>query len=590
MFGLEHNQVVFAITKGEKQHMSLKRLSFTSLLLFLFAMTPGASASEIDLGGGFEAGGVSYGENVHNPTDPVIVEPAANVGYTQALYSYETGGDNWFWSNAIDWRGQHYHLKKNNELTKSYIYRNYGPFYANPFITLDREVDKIDVTSDPKSSYLYYKLPGDDLTIYRQRLVKSVNMTPESKTFSFEGTPFAFETFTLAQNADDFLLCSAIDENLMVTIGLFSFNGGTEPKRVWHCTLPQEWKDTFRPVTAGEKGYYMTFEAMTGKIWVYARKTFSNRSNQDWWFFCGDISGQGELSPYYPATEIPGWNSGNLKILSIGRYGRVVLEYIGALPGDKLSLRELDPVTRLYKEGAITVWSDNGNEKTLNNFYEDKLDLPTTSSYINWSGRDVDGQGNLYLTFNQHRWPTTNHPERYSQRFAIFSPTGTSAINAPEPDPSADGGARFRPTNVVLKSSRPALPDDATITGSAWEVYGDEAEPVYTDNNSDDSTTHTVAATLPDGGYTWRVAYDWERRGIGDTVRGSTSWSRDASIVVETEVASPPPPPPPPTNDDDDDDDVNSGGGGGGCDAGVGALALILTASMIFKNIRKKYK
>ena len=160
--------------------MSLKRLSFILPFLFLLAAITGVSASEA-------------AESPRAPVKP------SGANYAQTLYSYETGVDCLLWSNSIDWRGEYYHLKQNALRTKSYIYQNYGPSNrTNPLITLNSSVEDFEVTADPKGSYLYYQLAGDNMTVYRQPLAKSVDLKPERKEFSFGGTPFAFETFALA--------------------------------------------------------------------------------------------------------------------------------------------------------------------------------------------------------------------------------------------------------------------------------------------------------------------------------------------------------------------------------------------------------
>jgi hypothetical protein len=530
--------------------MSFRKLSFVSLLVVLFAVIVGVSAGH-----------------------------AAQGNYTQELYSYEMGPESQLIGPSLDWRGQYYHLKRNASRTVSYIFQNYGPSNnTNPFITINGDVESFEVTSDANASYVYYKLRGDGATLYRLPLVRGAG-SPESRTFTFDGTTFTFESFTLAQNPDEFLLCSAVDSSLNVTVGLFSFDGGTEPARRWTGALPQEWRNNFTPLSSEDKGYAVVFEAATGTVWLTAQKSFRNSSqysvfNMPWWFMRGDISSSGALSPYDPSIEIPGWNSGNMKLLAVGRYGRLVRECDGDVPDVWLSIREFDPATRQYKEGALTTWTDNGAERPIAEFFTHNESL--SAGNVWWYSVVHDGQGNIYLGYNH----VYTSGLGVWQRFAIFSPIGSSVVGTPAPDPSAKDGAVFRPENVTLKSSLPALPPGTVITGSRWEIYTTgttpsaagairtaSAAPVYVGHNSGDSATHTVAQALAEGSYMWRVAYDWERAGAGDTVQGSTKWSDYAQINVSS----------------------SQGGGssGGGCSAGVGALALLLAGAAMFAGKKR---
>ena len=209
-----------------------------------------------------------------------------------------------------------------------------------------------------------------------------------------------------------------MNDGLNVTIGLFSFNGGTEPRRSWSCALPEEWGDNSE--SGGVKGYRVVFELTTGKLWLIASKTFRGAENgggakEFRWFFTGSISSEGELSPYDPAAEIPDWRVGNLKTLSVGRYGRVVTEYSNTSPKRRLSHRVFYPAAKWYREGAVTAWFDGGEERPLKDFYSS----PDYDNFTASGNYKVDGKGNLYL---EYAWYNQNNGT-YAQRFAIFSPS-----------------------------------------------------------------------------------------------------------------------------------------------------------------------
>ncbi|MDR1914996.1 MAG: hypothetical protein LBQ58_00270 [Synergistaceae bacterium] len=490
----------------------------------------------------------------------------ANNGFDQILYNYDSGPDSRLEGPSVDWQGQYYYLKKNSDATTSYIFENYGPENkTNPFITINGNVNSFEVTSDRDASYVYYKLVDDDNSVYRLPLERGATGAVK-KTFSFEGTPFVFRSFTLADDPDQFLLCSEPDANLGVRIGLFSFDGGTEPIRSWTATLPQEWEDDYYHIGEEDDGYWVIYEASTAKVWLTVRRTFYDTSRYDyfntpWWFFEKDISTSGELSYYNQASEIPGWSSGNLKTLGIDRYGRLVSEYNGSLPDEVLSFREFDPATGNYKDGIIQTWfDDDGTERPIEEFFYKAGD---GSNWRSFSGAHLDGQGNIHLKYSRSY---TDSGDAF-QRIAIFAQTGADAIGDSVPDAAADNGAEFRPDDILLKSSLPTLPNGYVITGSTWVIYlvdGDSS--VYVGYNTDSGNTHKVARRLSNGKYIWRVAYEWQKSGL-TTARGSTKWSRFAEITV---VDSP--------------NNPSSSGGGGGCSAGFGSLMAVFVSAMLIKR------
>ncbi|MDR1482380.1 MAG: hypothetical protein LBI74_07130 [Synergistaceae bacterium] len=551
------------------------------LSLVLFA----ALSSSLALADVMTAGGV---KSAAVKTDGILPARSADDddSYRQILYDYEEGSGSRLWGPGIDWRGQYYYLKKNAARTVSYIFLNYGPDdKTDPFITINGNVSTFDIASDANSSYVYYKLE-DENTIYRLPLEEGAS-NPVPKTFTMDGTDFLFTSFTMAQDPNQFLLYSKDDDDLKVKIGLFSFDdGGTEPTSIWTCRLPAEWKDNFKPISIEDLGYGVIFEASTGNIWFYAQRSLATsdggRFNARWWFFSGLISGSGELSPYIPSPEIHGVDNttGHLKLLSIERYGRIVTEYDGDKPDNILSIRELDQAFGLLKSGDITTWTDDdGDEKSIGNFYSGYSNSNSNTNDWYQVGRDIDGQGNFYLVY---QIISSNGSGKWS-RFALFSPGQSSAVGIGTPDPSANN-VTFKPDDeVVLKSSLPSMPTGTTITGSRWEVYQTEvyrtrtATPYYTGTNYDASNTHTVDKTLPAGSYTWRVAYDWVKEGI-ETVNGSTKWSPDASISVAVRTQD--------TNQDDTNTDStnNSSGGSGGCDTGFGLLTLAAAAYAVSRK------
>ncbi|MDR1510566.1 MAG: InlB B-repeat-containing protein, partial [Synergistaceae bacterium] len=503
--------------------MRLKRWGSILLVSVLFtalfassvlaaAMTVGNTAAKAG-GSGGGAGGTSTVK--------------ADDSFVQVFYDYEDGSESRLWGPTIDWNGQYYYLKKNPSRTVSYIFQNYAPDNkTTPFITIYGNVSAFEVTSDPNASYVYYQLEDED-AMYRLPLVRGAS-DPTEKVFSFDGTDFSFQSFTLAKDPEQFFLYSEADANLEVSIGLFSFDGDRTPIRTWTATLPQEWKDNFQSL-AGESGYDITFEASTGKIWLLADGTFhlDNGSlyNAKWWFFSGSISRSEELVSYWPSDEIPGWGRGNFKSLWIQRYGRLIEEHDGDSPGTILSLREFDPASGQLKAETLTTWKDkNGTERPLGDFFSGS---GSESGGVFWRSYTIDGQGNLYLYYNHvfasglGNW----------QRIAVFAPQA-SQIGTPIPDPSATGV--FGPDNIVLKSSRPSMPTGTTIIGSRWEIYDAGTYAlVYAGTNDNTDTSHAVDDTLPIGDYRWRVAYDWTRSG-GTVVDGSTKWSAEASISVAT--------------------------------------------------------
>ena len=493
--------------------------------------------------------------------------------FTQEFYMREEGAGCRILDQDVDWSGQHYLLKRNASDTLSTIYQNYSPNNKTPFITIDGKVTGISVTSDKDASYVYYK-KKDEKGIYRLPLIKGANAGQAVyKEFSFDDSVFDFASFTLADNPDQFLLSSKHDDALQVKIGLFSFTGGTEPLRTWTATLPQAWKDTFVPIETGDLGYGIRFEASTGKVWFAAQKTYYPSSggyfNAYHWYFSKKITESGELMPYSPAEEVPGWSEGNFKTLNIGRYARIVYEFEGDQPGTFLSFREFDPVKKELKQEAITEWTgSDGKVYPIDDFYDSSGEWGVEFFYY---GMYADGQKNFYATYYAH-------PNVF-QRFARFKPesAGTSGIEQPQPDPSADGVTFPDPSKVVLKASAAKLPTGYAAEGSRWEIYrvdGGSETRVYNGQNTGPNNTHTVAMTLPKGQYRWRMAYDWVYSGSSETMRGATNWSNPASIGVEE------------NNTDPGDDKKSSDSSSGGCDAASATYAILLLAPLAL--MRKK--
>jgi hypothetical protein len=481
---------------------------------------------------------------------PIVRAKVSNDSYEQKAYTYGSGRGSIMDGPEIGWRGEYYYLMKNADHTRSYIYQNLLDVDSEepitPFIIIDGNVSSFKVTSDAASSYVYYSLEDNDYTIYRLPLRSgATDAEKEERIFSsFEGTAFAFSSFTLAEEPGQFLLCSKLggSDGLDVTIGLFNYDEGSEePIRTWDVTLPQEWEDNFEQLSTVNNGYEVVFESSTHKVWLVAERTFrwsGSKGNYFYWFFSGDIESPGPLISYDPASSIPGWNDGNLKLLHIGRFGRIVHEFNGSNPdvSNILSVKQIDAATNAFKIGAITSWVDtnNGNvQKSLADFYS--LSFTSDLRYFDLDFPEiVDGNGNMYLSCSI-RTKTGVSSSGNQQRVVLFSPT-EEVIPAPAPSPSADGGSVFPPGNVVLASLPVVLPTGYSITGSTWEIFdADTEELAYSASPNGSSFTHTVTDTaIPDGDYVWHVAYDWTKSatGSGVPVYGSTKWSEYADITI----------------------------------------------------------
>lgn len=488
--------------------------------------------------------------------------------YTQEFYNYDTGAGSRIRGMQVDWSGQYYILKRNASDTVSYIYQNYSPTNkTSPFITINATVKSFKVTSDKDASYVYYEIEGQN-GLYRLPLVKGANhANADYKEFSFEGTGFLFSSFSLAEDPDQFLLCSKVDANLNLKIGLFSYEGGTDPLRTWTCTLPQEWKNNYKPIEADEDiGYQMFFEASTGKIWVCVNQTLYKTSKSQFntygWYFSKKITESGALNYYNPASEIPGWNDGNLKVLDIGRYARIIYEFQSESarnPDIFYSFYEYDPVAMQIKSEAIKTWTDsNSVARPINDFY-------TSDSILRGGfflyGMSADNQKNFSAICYIH--PTNGMEE---QRFIRFKPTETK-FEQPIPDPSANNVTFSDPKKVILKASAPILPSGYRAEGSRWEVYKSEVL-LYSGSSSGTNNTHLVTVTLPDGAYTWKMAYDWVYSGTAETMRGATNWSPSANIAVQSESKQ------------------STSSGSSGCNVNTGSIFLLVSIMFLRKKTR----
>jgi hypothetical protein len=185
---------------------------------------------------------------------------ALSGGYTLEFLMNESGQGSALSGPSIDWRGDYYFAKRNAAGTESYIFKNYSPGNQTvPFITIAGRIVDFNVTPDRDATYLYYKLDGRD-GLYRLPL-RAGAANPEYREFQIDEGEFLFESFSLAEEPNQFFLMSPHDSALDVTVGLFSFDGGTTPSKAWTCSLPQEWKGNYRPVGADDRGYYIAYEA-----------------------------------------------------------------------------------------------------------------------------------------------------------------------------------------------------------------------------------------------------------------------------------------------------------------------------------------
>lgn len=453
--------------------------------------------------------------------------------WTQEFLWEETAADSRLTGPAIDWRGSWYFVRWNTARTVSYIYKDLTPSDRDtPFITVDGRVEGFAVTPDEDASYMYYTISGRN-GVYRLPLRQGAT-NAEYREFPFGDTDFLFDSMVLAKNPNEFLLTSKVDGDRNVVVGLFSFDGGTEPSKTWTCTLPQEWKDSYTPIAPfGGIGYDVVYEASTERVWLRAIKSFfagTEQSNKHFWFFTKKISDEGALEAWDPAPEMPDWGIGNLKLLHIDRYSRTVVEYQGSFPGTIVSCREYDPVARALVEESLTSWTDRtGTVRPIGDF------SPRLAGTSWITGLYLDAQKNFYATYY--------NAGTYLERFARF--TSATPIDRPEADPSMNDAVFGDGGSVVLKATPFGGPTGYAAKGSRWEVYRVDpatsgkvfkasGTPVYSANQNGAADAHRVTQELGEGSYAWRMAYDWEYAGATETMRGSTNWSELATFGVRS--------------------------------------------------------
>lgn len=514
--------------------------------------------------------------------------------YTQEFLSEESGLGCYLSGPDIDWYWNYYFMKRNVAGTESYLFKNYSPINKNvPFITVAGKVDNWSVTPDEGESYFYYKLEGKD-GMYRLQLEQGATRA-EYKEFEFEGSPFLFESFTLADDPDKFFLMSSHDKNLKVTIGLFSFEGNTTPSATWTCTLPQEWKNNYKPVIRDQLGYGVYFEASTSNLWLIAQRSNWNSAgslyNFPYWFFNKKISAPGELTEFKPASEISNWNNNsNFKYLMLGRYFSLIIENSGSsVFDDILNVRVYDPVEMEIESEALTQWVNGaGATRPIGEFPT----IQDTSSFTLAYNYTVDSNRNIYMKISKAPLNTSGWDATF-QRFARFKPL--KQMEQPEPDPSVTNAEFPDPNNVVLKTSEFKGPSGYKVVSSRWRIYMKASGAsraasslIHEETQTGAGNTYKIPGNiLASGGeYEWQMSYDWEYSSVHETMKGATSWSDPATFTVKgTPDPSPiPDPGPDPTPDPDPspnpDPGDNGGGSSGGCNAGAFGMSLLLMSGV----------
>jgi hypothetical protein len=495
-------------------------------------------------------------------------------GYTQEFLMDGSGQGSALYGPSIDWRGDYYFAKRNVAGTESYIFKNHSPGNQTvPFITIPGRIVSFNVTPDRDTMYLYYKLDGRS-GLYRLPLSAGA-ANPEYREFQIDESEFLFESFSLAEDPNQFFLMSPYDSALNVTVGLFSFDGGTAPSKVWTCSLPQEWKSNYRPVGVDDLGYHITYEASTQRLWLIVNKTYqissSRHSNLPHWFFTRRINETGELQSYDPAEEIPGWNEGNFRLF-MSRYWRAVIEFIGnGLSPDAMSgVKIFDPVAREFDSSELSEWTDaNGEVRPIREFFE--ID---NNSYT-WGGI-ADAQKNIYMT--NKRYPSGSSSwDATGQRFARFS--SAESVETPLPEPSAVNKVFTDADNITLQAQPFSGPAGYRATGSAWRVYAlgraamaseDESTLIHEGRETGAGASHKLPAGVitGDGEYAWQMSYDWEYSSSYETQSGATNWSALALFSVAEGSGG--------SGTD------NGNGGGGGCSAGtLGYAGLIILTGFV---------
>lgn len=525
-------------------------------------------------------------------------------------YLYEDRGS---WRNVQVATGEHgstYFMLYDEAGENSYIYKVPEEFSGRradlegggPLMKIPGRA-VFEITTDEKTTYVYYTLAGDKTHLYRQRLVAGGNVgQPDVRDFTLEGSPFVFTGFALAEDPDQILLASRENAQKEVTIGLFSFSnwsdsGANEPIRTWTCTLPEERK--YKPAIDGEVGYSVVYEASTDSVWLVVQQSYfgERQSNIPKWYFYSPLGQGGVLQAFDPAEEIPKWNeSSNFKVFSVKRYRRIVEFMDTAYPSlgaSAIAVYEVSGGKTILSEQVDSWTAPGGNwdvetKRPLKEFWSRGRDAVNNYSCI------VDSLGNLYVKFS-----ASDHSGNASfVRMACFTPE--RIIENVAPDPTEDG--KPQPANTVVLRATPFKgPGGYLATGSRWEVYRktdgirgassirgyEDQEPVYEGRNTDGSPSHRLTKALPAGDYVWRMAYNWLIEGEGGMF-GSTRWSKLGSFTaVESPTPTPTPEPQPspgPKPTPKPNPRTSKDKSGGGCDAGLGGLALLLAVSQLLKK------
>ncbi|MBQ7561864.1 MAG: hypothetical protein IJS99_08550 [Synergistaceae bacterium] len=281
---------------------------------------------------------------------PRISEGEEN-SYSQQFYdefnSVYLGGPN------FDGAGTFYYIEFDGEFSR--VYRNYGQYNKDNFLTIQGRVSDWDVINSGGVAYIYYRLSGDSYTIYRRKLTRSGVSNAESCQFDFDGD------FAVADSPERLLIVSN-NGNYNYTVGLFEF-GQKSPARTWSVTVPSDF----------DGAHYVCYEIATQNVYFGARKKIGADRSLFVYHYLHKISTSGEFERYSPEDDIPGWNEGYYKNIMIFRYGRILWEYTGEAE-DVYSVRIYEPLTKTTRT-AVYTWTDsNGNERTLSDLFPNYTD------------------------------------------------------------------------------------------------------------------------------------------------------------------------------------------------------------------------
>ena len=272
----------------------------------------------------------------------------ANVDATQQSYDRWTGANCLLWGPEFDDEGNYYYVGSDG--AASYVYRNATS--GAPYLTIEGRVAQFGITGQ----YMFYTVSG------RRGITRHPFRFNTASTY----TEFAHHgAFVLTNDPDQIMIYSA--DGGSINVSLFDFSDGTRPVRTWSQALPSGW----------DGGYGVKWEEATVRLWVFANRTVSMRSGTGQrslphWFWSAPVAQGGAMESYDPASDIPGWDTGNFKALWVSRYGRLVWEYrgTGRSPDEVFSIGQWDAAARTMRN-TVYRWADwDGTERKLTEFFD----------------------------------------------------------------------------------------------------------------------------------------------------------------------------------------------------------------------------